>query len=59
MRPEIEKRLHRVMIGISLTHDIRCTHASKCEKAQYCERCNIFFHKCSFYRMFSSEFQGV
>ena len=59
MRPEIEKRLHRVMIGVSSTHDIRCNYATKCEKAQNCERCNVYFLKCSFYRIFNSEFQGI
>jgi len=49
MRPEFEKRLHRVMIRTSATHDIRCNHASKCEKAQNCERCNNFFLKCHKY----------
>jgi len=49
MRPEIEKRLHRVMISASSTHDIRCNYASKCEKAQNCDRCNVFFEKCSIY----------
>ena len=55
MRPEIEKRLHRVMIGASSTHDIRCKYASKCEKAQNCERCNNFFLKCSLYADFDSD----
>ena len=54
MRPEIEKRLHRVMISASSTHDIRCNYASKCEKAHNCERCNIFFLKCSKYAIFIS-----
>ena len=54
MRPEIEKRLHRVMISGSSTHNIRCNYASYCEEAQNCERCNNFFLKCSFYKTFSS-----
>ena len=49
MRPEIEKRLHRVMISNSPSYEIRCNHASKCEKAQNCDRCNFFFEKCSIY----------
>ena len=55
MRPEIEKRLHRVMISDSSTHTIRCNYASKCEKAQNCERCNFFFLKCSEYSSFVSQ----
>jgi len=57
MRPEIEKRLHRVMISASSTHNIRCNYASKCEKAQSCERCNVFFLKCSFNRMLALNFK--
>jgi len=49
MRPEIEKRLHRVMISNSSSKEIRCRYASRCEKAQDCERCNIFFKKCSIF----------
>ncbi len=59
MHPEIEKRLHRVMISASSTYDIRCNYASKCEKAQYCERCNNFFLKCNIYMKLNSEFQGI
>jgi len=59
MRPEIEKRLHRVMISASSTHDIRCNYASKCEKAQNCKRCNEFFLKCNIYMNLNSEFQGI
>ena len=55
MRPEFEKRLHRVMIRIFSTHDIRCNYASKCEKAQNCERCNNFFLKCNKYQNFKTK----
>ena len=55
MRPEIEKRLHRVMISAPLTQKIRCSYASKCETAQNCERCNFFFLKCSIYANFVSQ----
>jgi hypothetical protein len=55
IRPEIEKRLHRVMTSDSPTREIRCNYASKCEKAQNCERCNVFFLKCSEYSSFVSQ----
>ena len=59
MRPEIEKRLHRVMISCSSTCDIKCNYAFKCDKAQNCERCNNFFVKCNIYMKLNSEFQGI
>jgi hypothetical protein len=50
MRPDIEKRLHRVMIKASNEFTIHCDYALKCDHAQNCERCNTFHYKCSYFK---------
>jgi len=48
MRPEIEKRLHRVKIDLDLKN-IACPQSKNCQDAENGSRCNIFFEKCSIY----------
>ena len=48
MRPEIEKRLHRVKIAFD-HKNAKCPQSNNCQDAENCDRCNIFFGKCSIY----------
>ena len=46
MKPEIEKRLHRVRISLDKSN-IECPYSIDCDKASNCGRCNEFYKKCS------------
>ena len=48
MRPEIEKRLHRVKIALNCKN-VKCPQSKHCQNAENCDRCNFFFEKCSIY----------
>ena len=48
MRPEIEKRLHRVKIALDCENG-KCPQSKSCQNVENGDRCNIFYEKCSFY----------
>ncbi|MFX0174599.1 MAG: hypothetical protein ACFE85_00045 [Candidatus Hodarchaeota archaeon] len=49
MRPDIEKRLHRVGIRLEKSN-IKCTLSYHCNQAESCHRCNEFYTKCTIYK---------
>jgi len=51
MRPEIEKRLHRVKIKID-KKKIECPISKNCIQAENCFRCKEFYMKCTIYKDF-------
>ncbi len=46
MNIEVEKRLHRVMIKLTIGF-VKCPHSKQCIHSENCNRCNIYYDKCS------------
>ena len=49
MRPDFEKRLHRVEIRLDKSK-IKCPLSYQCNQAENCYRCNEFYTKCAIYK---------
>ena len=48
MNIEVEKRLHRVMIKLTIGY-VKCPYSKQCTYSEICNRCNIYYDKCSIF----------